>query len=93
MTPAELDASWACEECGERCAPEPDLPEGEPFLCFDCRQAREDVMCERCAGSGEGPADGTTCGLCGGAGVPRKPKHDPDPDFDRCEDMEGRWCR
>ena len=34
-----------------------------------CDECLEDSTCQTCGGSGEGPADGTTCWRCKGSGV------------------------
>ena len=42
-------------------------------------------FCPNCSGSGEGPADGTTCRVCHGSGVA---KPDDDNDEEDCDDQD-----
>lgn len=39
-------------------------------VCETCEgTGLEEIYCSYCAGSGEGPADGTTCSVCKGTGT------------------------
>ena len=54
----------------------------------------EPESCERCNGSGEGPADGTTCRDCGGSGAVRPERDDANAYYDAPDDdadYDERW--
>ena len=48
----------------------------------------EHDICPQCAGSGEGMYDGTRCRSCGGSGVERTERDEPDWDAMRKERAE-----
>jgi len=70
MTPEEEADAWPCDRCDALTEPDTQLEDGETLLCRACREREgSDVeYCDACDGSGEGMADGTTCGTCRGRG-------------------------
>ena len=48
----------------------------------------EELICNGCSGSGEGSYEGTTCRSCGGSGVERTERDEPDWDAIRKDRIE-----
>lgn len=64
-----------------------DEPEDDEAAVFEEAEEDDDI-CIHCNGSGEGQYDGTRCRSCGGSGVERTERDEPDWDALRKERAE-----